>query len=523
MLVELADLGETLALLDALRGQPVDGIREIIPAARTLMIAFDQHALSEEALAEAISARLGGARSEGTGALVEIPVRYDGEDLGEVANILGMTPDEVVRLNGESDYVAAFTGFAPGFAYLSGGDPRLAVPRRKSPRVQVPAGAVGLAGEFAGIYPKASPGGWQLIGTTPLAMFDLDRVPASLLQPGSRVKFRDMAKDPAYEIKQDREVSRTEAAAPKPVSSTSIEVVSVGFPVLFQDLGRTGQADQGISVSGAADRSSLRAANRLVGNAVDTPALEITMGGFSFRMRGRAVMALTGATAPICITGKDGAQVLASHHTPIALDDGDTVSLGTPAAGMRSYLAMRGGFEVEPVIGSAATDTLAQLGPAALAAGDVIAILPALPGAVVTLEEPSFDMPDAVEPVVLDVVMGTRTDWFTQTAVEDFLNQEWLATPQSSRVGIRLRGKPLERSNQAELPSEATLRGALQVPANGQPVLFLADHPLTGGYPVIANVVSRHLDLAGQIPIGAKIRFRAIRGFEARTIAGKRP
>ncbi len=523
VLVELADLGEALALFDALENNPVEGVREIIPAARTLLISFDPYTVSEDALIAAVSELAGGERKAASGALVEIPVRYDGEDLAEVAGILKMSVDDVIRLHGESDYVAAFTGFAPGFAYLSSGDPRLNVPRRKSPRTQVPAGAVGLAGEFSGIYPKTSPGGWQLIGATPLAMFDIDRTPASLLQPGSRIKFRNMAKDAAYEIKPSSKAAAKPVMISSEKSASAIEIISVGLPVVFQDLGRAGQASQGISVSGAADRTSFKAANRLVGNPANTPALEIPLGGLGFRMRGLGVMAVTGATAPVTITVANGTKISAAHHSAIALDDGDVVSLGAPAAGMRSYLALRGGFEVTPVLGSAATDTLAQVGPAALVAGDVVAILPAPASALVASEKPAFAMPTTSETVVLDVVMGPRTDWFTDAAVENFLNQEWSVTPQSSRVGIRLSGDALERSNHGELPSEATVRGALQVPASGQPVLFLADHPLTGGYPVIANVAGHHLDLAGQIPVGAKIRFNAISRFLPRFIPGKCP
>lgn len=522
-LVELADLGEALALFDALNNNPVEGIREIIPAARTLLISFDPYAISDDALIDAVTVLAGGERKAASGALVDIPVRYDGEDLAEVAGILGMSVEDVIRLHGESDYVAAFTGFAPGFAYLSGGDQRLKVPRRKSPRTQVPAGAVGLAGEFSGIYPKTSPGGWQLIGTTPLAMFDIDRVPAALLQPGSRIKFRDMAKDAAYEIKALNTPKAGPAVPAKADAVSSIEILSLGLPVLFQDLGRAGQAGQGISVSGAADRASFKAANRIVGNPANTTALEITLGGLSFIMRGQGVMVLTGATAAISITGVDGSRISAPHHTAIALDDGDVVSFGTPEAGMRSYLALRGGFDIAPVLSSTATDTLAQIGPAAPVIGDVVAIRPAAAGSLVLTQETSFAMPSATGTVVLDVVMGPRTDWFSEAAVESFLAQEWSVTPQSSRVGIRLSGDALERANHGELPSEATVRGALQVPASGQPVLFLADHPLTGGYPVIANVAGHHLDLAGQIPVGAKIRFNAITGFAPRFIPGKCP
>lgn len=524
MLVEFADLEQALSMFEALDNNPIDGIREIVPGARTLLISFSPTVITEEALMQAIAARAGNTRQAATGALVEIPVRYDGEDLAEVAGMLQISADEVVRLHSEGEYVVAFTGFTPGFGYLAGGNPRLAVPRRKSPRVKVPAGAVGLAGEFSGVYPKTSPGGWQLIGTTPLAMFDIDRTPASLLQPGNRVRFCDMANQTAYQIiaPKARADARPEKALAVDVDGPAVEVLNVGLPVLFQDLGRTGQASQGISMSGAVDRSSYKAANRLVGNPVGHPALEICLGGLSFRMHGRAVIALSGAPSTITIVNAGGAAISGAHNTAIALDDGDIVSLGLPASGMRSYLAVRGGFDVAPVLGSVATDTLAQIGPAALMPGDVIAILSAPAGSLVSLPElPSFGMPDTIETVVLDVVMGPRTDWFAKSGVESFLTQEWSVTPQSSRVGTRLQGQSLERENHGELQSEATVRGAVQVPASGQPVLFLADHPLTGGYPVIANVAGHHLDLAAQIPVGARIRFNAISRFAPRILPGK--
>ena len=523
ILVELAGLEETLALYDALEEARVAGIRQIIPAARTLLIEFNPNELRASLLQSIlVSVDVGRAKAPFS-VLVEIPVRYDGEDLPEVAALLGVSAAEVVRLHTESEFLVAFTGFAPGFAYLAGGDRGLAVPRRKSPRTHVPAGSVGLAGEFSGVYPKASPGGWQLIGTTPLAMFDIERTPAALLQPGFRVRFRDMAKGGVFTAALPAKAESAAAkATEEPSKAAAIDVISVGLPVLLQDLGRVGMASQGISRSGAADRGSLRAANRLVGNEPGAAALEVTLGNFTFRMQGKGVMALTGAPAPLTIVAASGEKFAAAGNKAIALDDGDTVTLGAPATGMRSYLAFRGGLDVEAVLGSAATDTLAQIGPAAIPSGAIMALRQPAPGTLVSTEElPDPALPKAGEEVVLDVFMGPRTDWFTDCAVASFLSQEWLVTGQSSRVGIRLEGEPLERATEEELPSEATVHGAIQVPASGQPVLFLADHPLTGGYPVIANVAGRHLDLAGQIPPGVRIRFNPVSRFADSIISGR--
>ena len=192
LLVELADLDETLALLESLQRTPLVGVEELVPAARTILVRYQPSATSAAALVQQIAQRDLSQRTARAGTLVEIPVHYTGEDLAEVAQLLGISPQEVVRRHTGSEYTVAFTGFAPGFAYLSGGDPSLNVPRRSTPRTRLPAGSVGLAGTFSGVYPQASPGGWQIIGTTPVAMWDIQRAQPALLQPGYRVRFVDV-------------------------------------------------------------------------------------------------------------------------------------------------------------------------------------------------------------------------------------------------------------------------------------------------------------------------------------------
>jgi biotin-dependent carboxylase-like uncharacterized protein len=193
--------------------------------------------------------------------------------------------------------------------------------------------------------------------------------------------------------------------------------------------------------------------------------------------------------------------------TPFALLDGETLSIGAPHSGFRSYLAVRGGVDAAPVLGSRSTDTMSGIGPAPLAAGQQLGAGGEAETGVVGNPELQPDYP-GTGVTVLDVVPGPRADWFDQAALDSFTAQDWSVLPQSNRVGMRLAGTPLQRSRQGELPSEGTVAGALQVPPEGLPVLFLADHPITGGYPVIAVVVDSQLDLAAQVPIGGKIRFR---------------
>ena len=522
LLVELADLDQTLALLASLQRHPPHGVEELVPAARTILVQYRASATRAETLVQDIAARSLTQGVERSDTLIEIPVQYDGEDLTEVAQILGITPEEVVRRHTGSEFTVAFTGFAPGFAYLSGGDPVLNVPRRSTPRTRVPAGSVALAGTFSGVYPKASPGGWQIIGTTPVPMWDLQRNPPALLQPGYRVRFVDVAtKNIAASAfassargQNDQKTSARAAQGLAP-GQGALQVRATGLLTVFQDLGRHGQAGQGVSASGALDATALKAANRLVGNPSDAAALETVGGGLQLRSMGENVVAVTGADADLTVTTADGRRWPVSRYEAVALADGDTLAVGQPRAGARSYVAVRGGYAEAPVMGSCATDTLAHVGPAPVAVGDWLAVRPAPVTSVVAAPElPPADLPTLEQEVVLDVVMGPRTDWFTPEAIARFAAQRWQVTPQSNRVGLRMAGEmPLDRAITGELPSEGTALGALQVPPSGQPVLFLADHPLTGGYPVIGCVAPHHLSRAGQIPVGAWLRFNPIQPF----------
>jgi len=514
LLVELDDLAQTLALLASLQEMPLAGVEDLIPAARTLLVRFRPSAITPQQLAAAIGSRRLDRQAERSATRIEIEVDYQGEDLDEVARLLGMTRQEVVARHTGSDYTVAFTGFAPGFAYLSGGDPRLDVPRRATPRTQVPAGSVALAGTFSAVYPQASPGGWQLLGVTRTPMWDLSREVPALLQPGFRVRFVDAASRPARA--QPAFAAPAQPAALPVHDGATLEVRNAGLQALFQDLGRHGQAAQGVSASGALDRGALRAANRLAGNPAETTVIEIADGGFELQSHGETVLAVTGADGPLLLTTADGQCWPQPRWQALALADGDRLALGAPRAGVRAYLAVRGGFAIAPVLGSCATDTLAGIGPAPIRRGDRLPVQATVHGVVGAPELAPPGLPGLQEIVVLDVVMGPRTDWFTPEAVQRFAEQVWTVTPQSNRVGLRLAGSvPLARSQPGELPSEGTALGAIQVPASGQPVLFLADHPLTGGYPVIGAVATHHLDRAGQIPVGARLRFQPLRPFEA--------
>lgn len=512
LMVELQSLEQTMALTDSLYETPIKGIEEITPAARTILVRYNPIIVNAKNLVSQISVRDISKVTSKSSKLVVIPVHYTGEDLIEVAEILGVSISEVIRRHTENEYHVAFSGFAPGFGYMVSKDAQLHVPRRQSPRVRIPAGSVALAGEFSSVYPQASPGGWQLIGVTDLAMWDINRPEPALVQAGSRVNFTNAAK------------SKLSYSLPEKVKQTAISqnltndftVLATGLQTLFQDLGRVGQSALGISESGAMDKTALRSANRLVGNRSDETVLEITQGGFKARANKNLIVAVTGAPCAIEITTNNNEYYEANVYETLHLAKGDEIKLGRPTKGVRSYLAIRGGFNVAPILSSRSFDTLAQVGPLPLAVGQELAINNQTTSQAISVNEmPAFDYPSADDVVVLDVILGPRTDWFTQEAIERLTHQLWQVTAASNRIGLRLLGEqPFERKIQQELPSEGTCIGAIQVPANGQPVLFLNDHPLTGGYPVIGTVCEYHLDLAGQIPVNALIRFNPLGEFK---------
>jgi biotin-dependent carboxylase-like uncharacterized protein len=278
----------------------------------------------------------------------------------------------------------------------------------------------------------------------------------------------------------------------------ALRVLRPGPLTTVQDEGRRGLASIGVSPSGAADRRSYRLANRLVGNTFGAPTLEVTAGGLVLRAEGDVLVAVTGAVCP-------GAPQNASTW----LRAGDELLLGTPEQGLRSYVAVRGGLDLQPVLGSCSTDVLSGLGPPPLRAGDILR----LGGAIAEL--PAVDVAPMTpvgaadgRAVTVRLLPGPRRDWFTPGAWSRLTEARYQVTSDSNRVGVRLDGPVLERSVTGELPSEGIVRGAVQVPSSGQPLVFLADHPTTGGYPVLAYVLDDDVDLVAQLRPGEALRFR---------------
>ena len=285
------------------------------------------------------------------------------------------------------------------------------------------------------------------------------------------------------------------------MSVGGIEVVRPGALATIQDSGRPGYAHLGVPHAGAADQASLRLANRLVGNAEGAAGMEITLGGAALRFTHGTWIALTGAPAPLRLGRHE-----VGRNAVLWAPGGSLLDVDVPARGVRTYLAVRGGIDVPPVLGSRSTDVLSGLGPAPLAAGDLLDTGDPVRCAPMEVDEaPGVDLPQRP---VLRVLPGPREQWFAGEALATLTSTQYTVAPASNRVGVRLEGPALTRSSSRELPSEGMVTGALQVPPDGQPILFLADHPTTGGYPVIGVVASDDVPLAAQLRPGQPVRFR---------------
>jgi biotin-dependent carboxylase-like uncharacterized protein len=280
---------------------------------------------------------------------------------------------------------------------------------------------------------------------------------------------------------------------------TTLEILHTGPLALVQDRGRIGLAHLGVTRSGAADRRSHTLANRLVANPDDRATIEVTFGGFSARVRGGGTdIAVTGADAGPSINGTMfGTNSI--HH----VREGDVISLGIPRSGLRSYLAVRGGIDVTPVLGSRSYDVMSAIGPLPLQAGDV------LPVGEHTDAYPELDQAPVAaiskHLVELRVAPGPRDDWLVDP--DALVHTIWMASDRSDRVGMRLEGRPLRYScSDRQLPSEGATRGAIQVPPNGLPVILGPDHPVTGGYPVVGVVSEKDIDKVAQVRPGQHVR-----------------
>ena len=278
----------------------------------------------------------------------------------------------------------------------------------------------------------------------------------------------------------------------------SLLVIDPGPLTLVQDAGRPGLGAQGVGAAGAFDHAAMRQAHALLGDPPDAAVLEVLAGGLRLRAEADHRLAVTGGIGPIHV---DGERV--EHGRAFVVHEGQEVAIGPVQLGLRAYVGVAGGVDVDPVLGSRSADTMSGLGPAKLAAGDVLGV--GTPAHAAEIEDVPALLTSGATTVA--AVPGPRDDWFTEDALRTFFSTAWTVSSRSDRIGVRLDGPALDRTVPDELPSEPCVRGSVQVVSAGMPVVLGPDHPVTGGYPVIAVVVDDHVDRLAQVRPGEVVRF----------------
>jgi biotin-dependent carboxylase-like uncharacterized protein len=444
------------------------------------------------------------------GSLVEIAVEYGGQwgpDLQDVADFGGLSTDAVIKRHCEREYRVFMLGFLPGFAYLGSVDAAIAAPRKSTPRERVRAGSVAIAGAQTAVYPSDSPGGWQIIGHTATRMFDAAQWPAALLSPGDSVRFRA---EP-HGARQD--VTGMRPGAQSVTASRSMTIIDPGLLTTVQDGGRWGQQSSGVPVSGAMDWIAYRTANALVGNTSGAAALEATVAGPKLRFEQRSTFAVAGADLGATLDG-----VRVPHCAAVSCPAGGVLRFGNRVFGARAYLAIDGGIEVPRVLASRSTHVLSRMGGwhgRALMQGDRLAL--GGPGPAPGRRRPT---PEATAYVRgggarVRVMPGPQSEYFPADALDALERTRFIVSPQSNRMGYRLQGGRIPRLTEQEMISDAAFTGAIQVPSSGEPILLMADHQTTGGYPQLAVVITADVPLAAQLSPGDWIEFRVCSRAEA--------
>ncbi|MDQ2934596.1 MAG: 5-oxoprolinase subunit PxpB [Chloroflexota bacterium] len=512
LLVEVGDWQRSHALLAALDHEPIVGVVDLVPGMATLLVELDPSANLEIAAAE-LERRLANLPGEApSGRERVIPTCYGGEfglDLDDVARLTGLSSDEVVASHASAPRRVHLIGFAPGFAYIGDLPEALRVPRLETPRTTTPPGSVAVAGRQTGIYPAALPGGWRVIGRTPIRLFDPHRDPPAYLAPGDLVRFQPIlptALQAHAGIPADWPGRQEPDSHPSEPSRVQIEVLDGGLLTTVQDAtGRPGWRRYGVQAAGAADRSAALLANRLAGNPDAAAVLEVTFLGPSLRISAPVHVGLAGADLGATLDGRP--------LPPGSSGSGRLISFGERRSGARAYVAIAGGIDVERVLGSPSTDLRSGFGGLAgraLRAGDRLDIG--------TASGASRAATGRAATGPIRIMPGPHLDRFAPGILDRLCETAWTVASQADRMGYRLDGPAVEHNGTPEVPSVGLPLGAVQVPPDGRPIIMLVDRPVTGGYPVIGCVPAADVCRVAQLLPGDPLRFARMGIGEAMTL-----
>ena len=477
-----------------LHEDPPEGIEEWVPAFSSVLLRFKGRAPGEESLMEWMGRPPEAWPKWETGRVVEVPVRYDGPDLEEVARRTGHAIEEVVRRHSGVDYRVRCLGFSPGFAYLEGLDPGLHLPRRDTPRERVRVGSVAVGGEHTGIYTVPSPGGWNLLGTTSRRLFDPGAARLEerfVLGMGDRVRFA-----PTQE-RGEESLEGTRWSAP---AVPWLRVRATGAVLGVQDDGRAGWSRFGVPVGGSLDRVAAHWANRLLGNEDGAPVLEMAGGGQMMESLTHLTVSVTGADAQAWVRSPDGSSRAVRAWSTTSLGPGDVLTFRGPRQGTWTYVGLAGGVDAPVAMGSASVNRRAGLG-AAPCAGETLAgrsrdaLLGG--GAASRWVDPSRLPSRLAGPI--RVWPAPQSTWLDPSGRKALFRQAWRVSMRSDRVGFRMEGEPV-RMEARRLESEPVMPGTIQLPPDGQPIVTMPDGPTVGGYPKVGWIDPR--DMARLVQAG---------------------
>lgn len=497
-----------VAIAAALRRDQLPGVRDVVSTFRSVAVFFDPLRVDAVKIADAMRSASDAAPVVADRPPMDVEVVYGGDsgpDLAEVAAFAGCAPAEVIDRHASRTYRVFMLGFLPGFAYMGTVDDSIAAPRRATPRARVPAGSVGIAGRQTGIYPFASPAGWQIIGRTAMRTFDPGRTPPALFAPGDHVRFVPASSYVASGFSRTATTVRLKAeTAYEP--GRSVTVIRPGLFTTIQDEGRWGYQALGVPVSGPMDPVAHRLANAILGNPRDAATLEATLLGPELRIEQQTTAAFTGADLGATL---DGAKV--PRHAAVACGPGSVIRFGERRDGARAYVAFDGGVTTPQTLGSRATHALSGLGGIdgrPLRARDRLPLgEPSEPARATSPAAPPPWAPRAGG-ARLRVLPGPQDSRFSRGAFAALEVTRFTVSAESDRMGYRLSSdRPVPSATAGEMISDVTFTGGLQVPPSGQPILLMADRQTTGGYPQIATVITADLPAAGQLAPGDWVEF----------------
>jgi antagonist of KipI len=529
-----------MALNEAIQQKKFEGFKETVPAYTTVTVYYDawvvykktksspfnfvkkyiEKLLVDLSLTDKIESET-----------ITIPVCYEEEftpDLSFIANKKNISKEEIIRMHSSALYKVYMIGFSPGFPYMGIVHDAIAVPRKDTPRAMVEAGSVGIAGKQTGIYSFNTPGGWQIIGRTPVKLFDTERELPSLLKPGDTIQFQPISSEEFYKQQQNSSLKIHELnTAGDRNSEIKAIIKKPGIAATIQDAGRFGYQSLGVVIGGAMDLFAYRTANLLVGNNQDAAAIEIPFANTEIVFEQDVIIAACGRGADLFVNGEP-----APVWKTIAVKKSASLILKNTNEGARMYLSVAGGWYVKKIMNSSSTYLQANFGGYAgrtLQQGDLLKVNTNLSEAslhiIYTMQTDKnflsaswgisrIDFFD-YNTKTIRVVKGPEQGWFAESSLQSFYSSPFTISNAADRMGYRISGETMIKKEGKELLSTAVTKGTIQVTPDGNMILLMSDCQTTGGYPRMAQIAAADLNICAQLKPGDSITFKEISFEEA--------